>query len=182
MNVQELADKGKKTIEHFKKDLSKLRTGRASTGLLEGVTVEYYGSQVPLIQMGMVNAPESRLITIQVFDGSAVEAVEKAIQQADLGLNPSRDGSMIRINIPPLTEERRKDLIKKLNKMGEEVKVAVRNQRRDAIDELKKKEKNKELSTDDLRRGQDDIQKITDKFTAEVDTLLAGKEKEMMEV
>lgn len=179
---KDLESKCKGTIEHFKKELGKMRTGRASSGLLEGITVEYYGSQVPLIQLGMINTPEPRLITIQVFDGSAVDAVEKAIKQSELGLNPSRDGSLIRLNIPPLNEERRKELIKKLHKVGEENRVTVRGHRRDAIDVLKKQEKAKEISEDDVRRGQDEIQKITDRYIAEVDAALQAKEKEMLEV
>jgi len=178
----DLEAKCKKTAEHFKTDLGRLRGGRATTSLLEGVTVDYYGSRVPLIQLGMISAPEPRLLTIQVYDRGAVEAVEKAIQQADLGLNPSRDGSLVRIAIPALTEERRKDLIKKLHKMAEEAKVTIRNHRRESMDGLKKQEKDKQISADDLRRGSDEIQKITDKSTAEIDGLLQGKEKEMMEV
>lgn len=182
VNLSELDTNCKKSVEHFKKDLGRVRTGRAHTSLLDGLQVEYYGSNVPLLQLGMVNAPEPRLITIQVYDGAACEAIEKAIQQSDLGLNPNRDGSMIRINIPPLTEERRKDLIKKLHKMGEEIKVVIRNHRRDSIDYLKKKEKAKEVSADDLRKGQEEVQKITDKYTKDIDSLIAVKEKEMLEV
>jgi len=171
-----------KALAHLKLEVSRLRTGRASTTLLEGIKVDYYGSQVPLIQMGMINAPEPRLITVQVYDGSAVESVEKAIQAADLGLNPSRDGSLLRIVIPSLTEDRRKEMIKKLHKLGEDGKVSLRNHRRDEIDNLKKKEKSKEISADDNRRGQEEIQKIIDKYSADIDHLLQAKEKEMMEV
>ena len=178
----DLEGKCKKTAEHFKTDLGRLRGGRATTSLLAGVQVEYYGSRVPLIQLGMISAPEPRLLTIQVYDRGAVEAVEKAIQQSELGLNPSRDGSLVRIAIPALTEERRKDLIKKLHKMAEEAKVTIRNHRRESMDFLKKQEKDKAISADDLRRGSDDIQKITDKSTAEIDSLLQAKEKEMMDV
>lgn len=172
----------KKTAEHFKTDLGRLRGGRATTSLLEGITVDYYGSRVPLIQLGMISAPEPRLLTIQVYDRGAVESVEKSIQQSELGLNPSRDGTLIRIAIPALTEERRKELIKKLSKMAEEAKVTVRNHRRESMDFLKKQEKDKAISADDLRRGSEDIQKITDKATAEIDVLLQAKEKEMMEL
>lgn len=179
---KDLENKCKGTMDHFKKELGRMRTGRASSGLLEGITVEYYGSQVPLIQLGMINTPEPRLITIQVFDGGAVDAVEKAIKQSDLGLNPSRDGSLIRLNIPPLNEERRKELIKKLHKAAEENRVTMRGHRRDAIDMLKKQEKSKEISEDDVRRGQDEIQKITDRYIAEIDVALQSKEKEMLEV
>lgn len=171
-----------KTVDHFKKDLARLRTGRATTALLEGLQVDYYGSQVPLQQMGMIAAPEPRLLTIQVYDASAVESIEKAIQQSDLGLNPARDGSLIRVVIPALNEERRKELIKKLHKMAEETRITLRNHRRDAVEDVKKKLKNKEISEDDSRRGQEEIQKITDKYISEVDAALAAKEKEMMEV
>lgn len=178
----ELEGKCRKTIEHFKRELSRLRTGRASTSLFEGIMVDYYGSAVPLQQLGLVNAPEPRLITIQVYDPAAVEGVEKAILQSDLGLNPSRDGSLLRINIPHLTEERRKELVKKIHRMGEENKVAIRNHRHETIDQLKKKEKVKEISQDEMHRGQEEIQKITDRFGKEVDVIIAAKEKEMMEV
>ena len=178
----ELEDKCKKTLEHMKKDLSRMRTGRAHTSLLEGITVDYYGSQVPLMQMGMINAPEPRLITVQVYDAGAVEAVEKAIQTSELGLNPARDGGLLRINIPPLTEERRKDLVKKMHKTAEENRVTLRTHRRDAIDALKKQEKDKKISADDLKRGETEVQKIVDKYTKDIDTVLQAKEKEMMEV
>jgi ribosome recycling factor len=178
----DLEDKCKKTVEHFKKDLSHMRTGRASAALFEGIHVDYYGSSVPLQQLGLVNTPEPRLVTIQVYDPGAVEAVEKSILQSDLGLNPSRDGNLLRIAIPHLTEERRKDLIKKSHKMAEETRIAIRNNRRDAIEHLKKREKSKEVSEDELHRGQEEIQKITDKYTKDVDLIVAAKEKEMMEV
>ena len=178
----EFESKCKKTIEHFKREISHVRTGRASAALFEGIHVDYYGSSVPLQQLGLVNTPESRLVTIQVYDPGAVESVEKAILQSDLGLTPSRDGNLIRINIPHLTEERRKELIKKLHKMGEETRVILRGNRHEAIDLIKKKVKSKELSEDDQRRGQDEIQKITDTYSKEIDVVLAVKEKEMMEV
>lgn len=178
----DLDSKCKKTIEHFKAEIGRLRTGRAHTSLLEGIQVDYYGSRVPLIQMGMIGAPEPRLLTIQVYDGSAVESVEKAIQQSELGLNPMREGNLLRIAIPALNEERRKEFVKKLNKLGEENKVVIRNHRRDAIDELKKQEKDKKISQDDLRRGQDEVQKVTDKFILDLDQLATAKEKEILEV
>ena len=171
-----------KTLEHFKKELSRLRTGRATPSLLEGLQVEYYGSNVSIQQLGMVAAPEPRMLTIQVYDGSAVEAIEKAIQQSDLGLNPSRDGSLIRVIIPALNEERRKEMIKKVSKMAEETKVALRNLRRDEVEGVKKQVKAKEISEDDSRRAQEEIQKILDKVVADVDVAAAAKEKEMMEV
>lgn len=171
-----------KTLDHYKKELSRLRSGRATPSLLEGLMVDYYGSSVSLQQLGMVSAPEPRMLTIQVYDAGALESIEKAIQQSDLGLNPSRDGSMIRVVIPALNEERRKDLIKKVNKMAEETRVALRNLRRDEVEGVKKKVKTKEMSEDDSRRSQDEIQKIVDKFIVDVDSAAAAKEKEMMEV
>jgi ribosome recycling factor len=171
-----------KAIDHFKKELSRLRSGRATTSLLEGITVDYYGSRVPLQQMGMVNAPEPRMLTIQVYDGSAVESVEKAIQQAELGLNPMRDGTLIRVAIPALNEERRKELGKKIGKMAEETKVSLRNLRRDEVENVKKAQKNKEMTEDDSRKAQDEIQKIVDKYIAEVDVAANAKTKEIMEV
>jgi len=180
--TNELTDKCKKSVEHFKKEAGRLRTGRASASILEGLMVDYYGSMVPLQSLGTVNVPEPRQIMVQVYDRAAVEAIDKAIQGANLGLNPSRDGSIVRINIPPLTEERRRDLVKQLHKMGEEAKVGIRNNRRDVLEILKKKEKAKELSTDDHRRSQEEVQKVTDKYTAEIDGVVTSKEKEMMEV
>lgn len=177
-----IEDSCKKTIEHFKKDLSKLRTGRASASILEGIHVDYYGTSVPLIQLGLINTPEPRLITIQVYDPGAVDGVEKAIQQSDLGLSPGRDGSLIRLNIPSLTEERRKELVKKLHKMAEECRVTLRSHRRDAIDGLKKKEKDKAISEDEVHKGQEEVQKIIDRHAKEVDLAAAQKEKEIMEV
>ena len=182
VNLGDLDSKGKKTVEHFKKELQHIRTGRASTGLLDGIHVEYYGTSVPLIQLGMINAPEPRLITIQVYDANAVEAVEKAILKSNLGLNPSRDGSLVRLAIPSLTEERRKELIKTLHKMAEEERIALRNVRREAIEDLKKKVKAKQASEDEERRAETEVQKITDRHIKEIDQLAAVKEKEMMEV
>jgi len=177
----DLEGKCKKTIEHLKLDAGRLRTGRANSGMLEGVSVEYYGSFVPLIQMGMVNVPEPRMITVQVYDAAAVEAVEKAIQKAELGLNPMRDGNLLRLAVPSLTEERRKDLVKKLQKLGEDAKVAVRGHRKDANDSIKKEEKDKKISQDDAHRHTEDAQKITDKYTADVEALVTVKEKEILE-
>lgn len=177
----DLEGKCKKTIEHLKVDATRLRTGRAHAGMLEGVMVEYYGSVVPLIQMGMINVPEPRMITVQVYDGSAVDLVEKAIQKAELGLNPMRDGSLLRLAVPALNEERRKELVKKLLKLGEDSKIAIRSHRKEANDSIKKDEKDKKISQDDARKQTDEAQKITDKFIAEVDSVVAAKEKEILE-
>lgn len=177
--LKKLKEEGDKSIDHFKKELGRVRSGRATTTLLEGVTVDYYGSQCPLVQLALVAAPEPRMLTVQVYDRGAVESVEKAILQADLGLNPSRDGTTLRIVVPALTDERRKEIVKKLHKEGEEARVAVRNIRRHAIDTLKKREKDKEVTEDELRRGQQDVQKITDGFIAAIDQLLKKKEEEV---
>ena len=182
MDYTELESSCEDTIEYLRTELSRMRTGRAHTGLLETISVDYYGAQTPLQQLGLISAPEARMLTVQVYDASAVDSVEKAIQQSELQLNPSRDGNLLRIPIPALTEERRKDLVKGLHKSAEEGKVAIRNHRRDAIDKAKKMEKEKEISEDDLSRSKDEIQKITDKYVKMVDELLAEKEKEMMEV
>ncbi|TJY43159.1 ribosome recycling factor [Cohnella pontilimi] len=170
-----------KALAALKRDLSTLRAGRASPALLERVQAEYYGTPTPINQLGSVNTPDSRTLVIQPWDKTALSAIEKAILKSELGLNPANDGSIIRIVIPPLTEERRKELVKETKKFGEEAKVAIRNIRRDANDDIKKKEKD-EISEDESRRHQDDVQKLTDRYVAEVDKILASKEKEIMEV
>ena len=175
-------EKCTRCIEHFKGELGKTRTGRASAALLEDLPVEYYGARVPLKQLAMINAPEARLITVQVYDDGATEAVDKAIRSSDLGFNPNMEGNLLRINVPALTEERRKDIVRSLGRMAEDARIALRNVRREEIDILKKMEKDKEISEDDLRRGQDEIQKVTDKHTKLVDELLQAKEKDVMEV
>jgi ribosome recycling factor len=184
MSAQYEAYKGNcvKAIDHFKKELHRLRSGRATPSILEGLQVEYYGSNVALQQLGLVAAPEPRMLTIQVYDQGAVASIEKAIQQSDLGLNPSRDGALIRVVIPSLNEERRKELIKKVSKMTEETRVSLRNLRRDEIENVKKKTKAKEMSEDDGRKAQEEIQKILDKYIVDVDSAAAAKEKELMEV
>ncbi|MHA7963064.1 ribosome recycling factor [Paenibacillus sp. CAU 1782] len=174
-------DRMDKAIGALRRDLSTLRAGKASPALLDRVQVEYYGAQTPLNQLANINTPDSRTLMIQPWDKSSVAAIEKAILKSDLGLTPSNDGSAIRISVPPLTEERRADLVKQSKKFGEEAKVAIRNIRRDANDDIKKLEKG-EISEDESRRHQEDIQKSTDKFIAEVEKVLSGKEKEIMEV
>ncbi|MBU1950737.1 MAG: ribosome recycling factor [Candidatus Eisenbacteria bacterium] len=171
----------KKSLESFRQDLMSVRTGRATPAILDGVRVDYYGSAVPLKQIASISAPEPRLLVVQPYDKTVLGDIEKAIQKADLGFNPSNDGQIIRIPIPPLTEERRQDLVRKVKKTSEEYKVSVRNIRRDAIEELRKKEKGKEISEDELRRGQTEIQKTTDNYIVQVDSLLTGKEKEILE-
>ncbi len=174
-------DRMEKALGALKRDLQTLRAGRASAAMLDRVEADYYGTPTPVNQMGSINTPDSRTLIIQPWDKSALAAIEKAILKSDLGLTPANDGSIIRINIPPLTQERRAELAKQTKKFGEEAKVAIRNIRRDANDDIKKKEKG-EISEDESRRHQDDVQKITDRYVAEVDKILLAKEKEIMEV
>lgn len=170
-----------KALVALKRELSTLRAGRASPAILDRISADYYGTPTPINQLGSINTPDTRTLVIQPWDKSALSAIEKAIQKSDLGLNPASDGTIIRIVIPPLTEERRKELAKDTKKFGEEAKVAIRNIRRDANDEIKKKEK-VDISEDESRRHQEDIQKLTDRHVAEVDNIMAAKEKEIMEV
>ncbi len=171
-----------KAIQSLEKDFSKLRTGRASTSLVEDVVVDYYNTPTPLNQLASISIPDSRTIAIQPWDKSSFSNVEKAIQKSDLGLNPNNDGKMIRINIPPLTEERRKELVKVARKYTEDAKIAVRNIRREANEALKKMKNNKEISEDDMRSGHDKIQEMTDRYVAKADQALSAKEKEIMEL
>ncbi|GIO36129.1 MULTISPECIES: ribosome recycling factor [Paenibacillus] len=170
-----------KAIQALKRDLATLRAGRATPALLDRIQVDYYGSPTPVNQLANINTPDSRTLMIQPWDKSSLSEIERAIQKSDLGLTPANDGSMIRLSIPPLTEERRVELVKMTKKFGEEAKVAIRNIRRDANDDIKKLEKT-DISEDESRRHQEDIQKTTDKYVAEVEKVLAGKEKEIMEV
>jgi ribosome recycling factor len=179
---QEVEHKMDRSLAALRKDLARIRTGRASLALLEGISVDYYGTTTPLNQLATLAAPESRLMTIQPWDKSQIGPIEKALQRSDLGLTPVNDGKMIRLAIPPLTAERRQNLVKQVKKMGEESKVALRNVRREGNDWLKDLEKTKEISEDDLRRGQEHIQKITDRFIGQVDEVLSAKEREILEV
>ena len=178
----EVDHKMERSLAALRKELSRIRTGRATLALLEGIDVDYYGTSTPLTQMATVAAPESRLLTIQPWDKSLLGLIEKVIQRSDLGMNPMNDGKIIRLAIPPLTAERRKDLVKKVKKIGEEAKIALRNVRRDGNETLKELEKSKDISQDDLRRGQEHVQKITDGFISQVDNVLDGKEHEILEV
>ncbi len=171
-----------KALEAFKRDLSKVRTGRASLALLDSVQVDYYGTPTPLNQVGSLAVPEPRLITIQPWEKNLIGEIERAILKADLGLNPTSDGQLIRLVFPPLTEERRKEMVKQVKRMGEDAKVAVRNTRREANDALKKLEKSKEISEDELKRGEKEIQDVTDDHVARVDQVIAEKEKDLMEI
>jgi ribosome recycling factor len=164
------------------RDLDTVRTGRARPSLVESLKVEYYGTPTPLNQMASINAPEPRLITIQPWDKSALGTIEKAIQKSDLGLNPTNDGNIIRLAIPQLTEDRRKELVKVVHKKVEDARVAVRNVRRDALEQLRKLQHDKQVSDDEERRAQDQLQKVTDKYIAEVDKHGQAKEKELLEV
>lgn len=170
-----------KAISSLKRDLATLRAGRASTALLDRIQVDYYGAPTPVNQLANISTPDSRTLLIQPWDRSSVADIERAIMKSDLGLTPANDGTIIRLSIPPLTEERRTELVKFTKKFGEDAKVAIRNIRRDANDDIKKMEKNG-ISEDESRGHQEDIQKSTDKFIAEVDKVLLSKEKEIMEV
>ncbi|WP_083903165.1 ribosome recycling factor [Azoarcus sp. KH32C] len=174
--------KMQKSIDVLKADLAKVRTGRAHTGLLDHVMVEYYGSMVPINQVANVTLADSRTIGVQAWEKPMLAKIEKAIRESDLGLNPSNMGEMLRVPMPALTEERRRDLTKVVRHEGETAKVAVRNLRRDANQQLKDAVKDKAISEDDERRAQDDIQKLTDKYIGEVDKLLAQKEQELMQI
>ena len=182
-DVKNNADqKMQKSLEALKANLGKIRTGRAHTGLLDHVMVEYYGSMVAINQVANVTLGDARTINVQPYEKNMISKVEKAIRDGDLGLNPATNGDVIRVPMPMLTEERRRELIKVVKSEGEEAKVAMRNVRRDANDALKKLVKDKEISEDDERRAQDDIQKLTDKYVAEIDKMLQVKEAEMMAV
>ncbi len=171
-----------KAIEVVRQELVKLRTGKATTTLLDNIRVDYYGTQTPLNQVGNVSVADIHTLTVTPWDKSMLDAIVKAIQTANLGLNPVKDADLVRIPIPPLNEERRRELVKLAKKFGEDGKIAIRNIRRDAIEHLKKAEKAEHLSEDDRKRGEAEIQKLTDKSVKEIDTLLAHKEKEIMEV
>jgi ribosome recycling factor len=170
------------SLDAFRKELNSIRTGRASLALLDGISVQYYGVSTPLNQVATLAVPESRLITIQPWDSSVIGEVEKAILKSDLGLTPSSDGRVIKIPIPALTEERRKQLARLVKKLGEECKVAIRNVRREGNEDVKNLEKDKKISEDELRRAQDQVQKLTDKYIAMADQVSAQKEKEVMEI
>ncbi|RBP41155.1 ribosome recycling factor [Garciella nitratireducens] len=178
----EAEKKMKKSILNLKNDFASIRTGRANPSLLDKITIEYYGTPTPLNQIANISAPEPRMLVIQPWDAKSLGDIEKAIVKSDLGLNPSNDGKIIRLIIPQLTEERRKELSKLAKKYGEEAKIAIRNIRRDSNDELKKQEKDGIITEDNLRQGQDEIQKLTDKYIKEIDILVEKKVNEIMEV
>jgi ribosome recycling factor len=180
--AEELEDKLKKSLAALKKDLSKLRTGVASVSLLEDIKIDYYNQPTPLNQVAAIGAPDSRTITIQPWDNTVINEIEKAIQKSDLGVNPASDGKIIRLSFPKLTEERRRELTKIGSKMLENTKIAMRNVRRDINEKLKKMEKDKVLSQDDLRKHQDEVQKTTDKYIEMADKIYSDKEKEIMAI
>jgi len=181
--ILEMAEKMEKSVEAFRNELAKVRTGRASLALLDGIMVDAYGSAMPMNQVGTLTIPESRSIAIQPWDPQVLlGAIEKAILKSDIGLTPVNDGKIIRLNIPQLTEERRKELVKQVKKIAEEFRVAIRNVRREAIDLLKKQKKDKDISEDDLFKLQDDAQSETDDYIAQIDEITAAKEKEVMDV
>jgi ribosome recycling factor len=171
-----------KAIDSLRRDLSRVRTGRASLAILDDIRVDYYGTPTPLNQVGSLAVPEPRLITIQTWEKKLIPEIERAIQKADLGINPTNDGIVIRLAFPALTEERRKEMVKQVRKMGEEGKIAVRNARRDANEALKKLLKDKAVSEDDEKRGEKEIQDLTDDYVARIDKVIADKEKELMEI
>ena len=180
--LKETETKMEKAVESTKDKFASIRAGRANVSMLDGITVDAYGAPSPLSQIGTLSAPEARLLTIDPWDKSLIPAIEKAIQQANLGLNPSNDGRIIRLSVPELTEERRKEYVKMVKKEAEEGKVAIRNIRKDVNNKLRKSEKDSEITEDDLKSGEDSVQKLTDKFTKLVDEALDKKEKELTTV
>ena len=180
--LKEFERKMDKTLEVLASDFGTIRAGRANAQVLDRITVEYYGVPTPLNQVGTISSPDPRTLVIQPWDTTLLRAIEKAIQVSDLGINPQNDGKQIRLNFPPLTEERRKELIKGVSKTGEEAKVALRNIRRDALDKFKAAQKKSEITEDELHDGEDKMQKLTDKYVKEVDAMVAKKSKELAEV
>ncbi|MDB5101303.1 MAG: rrf [Cyanobacteria bacterium RYN_339] len=180
--ISQTEDKMKKAIAATQRDFASVRTGRASAALLDRISIDYYGTDTPIKGMANISVPDGRTLQIQAYDRASVQLIEKAIQKSDLGLTPNTDGNTIRLNIPALTEERRKELVKVLSKSSEEGKIAIRNIRRDGTDALKRKQKASELTEDELKRGEEQIQKLTDRYVKELDELLAAKQKEVMEV
>ena len=180
--LEALKKEMEQTIDAMRKELAKMRTGRASTSLIEGLMVEYYGSRTPLNQLAALSAPEARLLVIQPYDRSVMSAIEKGILQSDLGLTPINDGKIIRVPLPELTEERRKELVRHVRKVAEEYRVSARNHRRDANERLKKMQKDKQIPEDEARSTQDRVQKMTEECIEKLDKLLKGKEDELMAV
>jgi ribosome recycling factor len=182
VKLDELKDTMEKTIDSTKRSFNTIRTGRANPSLLDRITVDYYGSETPLKSLANISTPDATTLAIQPFDRSSMATIERAISMSDLGLTPNNDGQIIRLNIPPLTSERRKELVKLAAKLAEEGKVALRNIRRDAVDAVRKQEKNHEISEDESRSLQDEIQEITNQYTKKIDKILAEKEKDITTV
>jgi len=180
--VKNVREEMEQTVVALRRELGRTRTGRASTALLEGITVEYYGASTPLNQLATLNAPEPRMLVVQPFDRGVMNDIERAILQSDLGLVPSNDGKIIRVPIPELTEERRRDLVKHIRKVAEDFRVSLRSHRRDANEMLKVMQKDKDITEDDQRRGQDKIQELTKEYTDKLDAVLKDKEEEIMEI
>ena len=181
-NIKDFETKMQKTISVLNSEYATVRAGRANPAILDKVTVEYYGVATPLTQIGTVSVPDPRSILIQPWDAGILKEVEKAILASDIGITPNNDGKAIRLNFPPLTEERRKEIVKTIRKKGEDSKVAIRSIRRDAMDAYKNDNKNGDITEDDLKSAENDVQKLTDKYIKEIDTVMAAKEKEIMEV
>ena len=182
MDFTNIEERMNKTISIFEENLAEIRAGRANPAILNKVTVDYYGTATPINQVAGISVPEARLIVIQPWDLSILKEIERAILAADIGITPNNDGKVIRLNFPELNEERRKEIAKDIRKMSEDAKVAIRQVRRDGIDEFKKKQKDSEITEDELKQAEDQIQKITDKMTEKVDQITANKEKEIMTV
>mgnify|MGYP004691354517 FL=1 len=180
MDYTNIEERMKKTISVYEENLSEIRAGRANPAILNKLTVEYYGTPTPINQVAGISVPEARLIVIQPWDGSVLKEIERAILASDIGITPNNDGKVIRLNFPELNEERRKELVKEIKKMGEEAKVAVRQVRRDGLDEFKKQQKDSLITEDDLKQAEDQVQKLTDKYVEEIDKLTEAKEKEVM--
>lgn len=180
--IDDMKTKMEKSIDVLNGEYKKLRAGRANPAVLDKVTVDYYGAPTPINQLAVVNVPEARTLTVQPWDSSTLKAIERAINEADIGINPQNDGKIIRLVFPPLTEERRKDLAKDVHKMAEDAKVAVRSVRRDAVDKLKTMKKNSEITEDDQKQGEKKIQDFTDKYCKQIDAMSADKTKEIMEI
>ena len=180
--VDECRSRMEKTVESFKRELMGLRTGRANASLVADIRVDYYGTPTPLKQIANISVPEPKLLVVHPYDKSSLQAIEKAIQNADIGINPNNDGNFIRLPVPPLTEETRRDLVKQATKMGEESRVALRNIRRDANEKIKEAEKSKQITEDQRKKFLDDVQKTTDTFVKQIDELVKKKENDMMQV
>ena len=180
MDYTNIEERMKKTISVYEENLSEIRAGRANPAILNKITVDYYGTATPINQVAGISVPEARLIVIQPWDGSVLKEIERAILASDIGITPNNYGKVIRLNFPELNEERRKELVKDIRKMGEEAKVAVRQVRRDGIDDFKKQQKDSVITEDDLKQAEDQVQKLTDKYVEEIDKLTDSKEKEVM--